>query len=254
MARCSKCGDAVSPLLERSVEAETLDHLAPDDPAAQRSRRDLQRVHRAMRTRSVLLPVVRDAVAAARPAPRLLEIGAGDGTLMLGVARAGAAWPCHVELTLLDRQPLLAPRTVDEYAACGWDARAQVSDVFDWAHDDVQVEASPRWSLIVATLFLHHFEEPALRELLGAVARRCDRFFACEPRRGWIALAGSHLVGALGTNAVTRQDAVLSVHAGFSGRELSGHWPQGARDAWRLREGAVAPFSHCLHAERIGPA
>lgn len=240
--------------LQRRVEAETLDHLAPDDPAARRARRDLQRVHRAMRTRSILLPVVRDAVAAAQGTPRILEIGAGDGTLMLGVARAGAPWRRRVRLTLLDRQALDTARCIDEYAEFGWDARADVADVFEWVRDDAQPEPRQRWSLIVATLFLHHFDDLALRELLAAVAQRCERFFACEPRRGWLALAGSHLVGALGTNWVTRQDAVLSVQAGFSGSELSAHWPPLERAAWRLRERAAAPFSHCLHAERIGSA
>lgn len=240
-------------VLQRHVDAETLDHLAPDDPAAQRSRRDLQRVHRAMGTRRVVLPALRDAVAAATGTPRVLELGAGDGTLLLAAARAGAPWPRAVELTLLDRQPLLSPTSVAGYAQAGWSARAQVVDVADWVHD-AAADALPRWTLIVATLFLHHFDEVALRALLAAVARRCDRFLACEPRRSPVALAGSHLIGALGANAVTRHDAVLSVRAGFAGRELSALWPDAERPRWRLDERAAPPFSHCLHATRDGAA
>jgi hypothetical protein len=237
--------------IERQVEAETLDHLAHDDPTAQRSRRDLQRVHRAMRTRAIVSPVLRDALGATH-APSVLELGAGDGTLLLGVARAGAPWPHGVELTLLDRHPLLSAASIAEYAQVGWTARAQVADVSEWVRDEAAAAAQRRWTLIVATLFLHHFEDAALRELLGAVAERCDRFFACEPRRGYLALAGSHLVGALGANAVTRNDAVLSVRAGFSGHELSALWPESQRSQWRLDESAAPPFSHCLSAERIG--
>ncbi len=40
--------------LPRIVTTETLDVLPPGDPAALRSRRDLRRVHRMMRTRAVL--------------------------------------------------------------------------------------------------------------------------------------------------------------------------------------------------------
>src|SRR6187401_1983154 len=96
--------------LPRVVAAETLDALAPADPAALRSRRDLRRVHRAMGTRAILQRALQGwrfgHDRAARPL-RVLELGAGDGTLLLGVA-AGLArtWP-PVALTLLDRQRLV---------------------------------------------------------------------------------------------------------------------------------------------------
>jgi hypothetical protein len=241
--------------LPRTVTAELLDGLAADDPAALRSRRDLRRVHRAMDTRAIAHRALREMVPERRGAAplRVLELGAGDGTLMLGVARAlGPAWPA-VELTLLDRQALVERATLAAYAALGWSAAVQVMDVLDWAAaEPVSGARGPaRWDLIIANLFLHHFDGARLAALLEAIAMRCDRFFACEPRRGWFALAGSRLVGALGANAVTRQDAVLSVHAGFRDEELMALWP-GPRDAWRVRERAAGLFSHCLQAERRG--
>ena len=42
--------------LPRRVQDELLDGLAATDPVAERSRRDLQRVHRFMRTRTPLVP------------------------------------------------------------------------------------------------------------------------------------------------------------------------------------------------------
>jgi hypothetical protein len=103
--------------------------------------------------------------------------------------------------------------------------------------------------LITTSLFLHHFNDDELDLLLAAAALRCDRFFACEPSRSRLALAGSHLIGAIGANAVTRQDAVLSVHAGFRGDEISARWPH-AGSRWRTRESAAGLFSHCFSAER----
>jgi hypothetical protein len=105
--------------------------------------------------------------------------------------------------------------------------------------------------LITTALFLHHFDAGALDLLLAAAAARCDRFFACEPRRSWAALAGSHLVGAIGANAVTREDAVLSVHAGFRDGEISARWPM-TGGHWQLRESAAGLFSHCFSARRTG--
>jgi HPt (histidine-containing phosphotransfer) domain-containing protein len=237
-------------MMPRVVAAETLDGLAEDDPAALRSRRDLQRVHRAMGTHAIVARALR-ALTASRPAGaplRLLELGAGDGSLMLRVAHAlKGEWPA-VQLTLLDRQNLVNASTVASYATAGWTATSQVLDVFDWVASD----AYWHWDLIVTNLFLHHFDGPALASLLAAIESRTERFFACEPRRARLALAASHLIGVIGAHAVTRQDAVLSVHAGFRATEISALWPGlGAR--WTLNEYPAGLFSHCFSAERMAP-
>jgi len=246
-------------MLQRVVTPEVLDGLAAHDPAAMRSRRDLRRVHRAMRTPSIMLAGLQDMTLWRREvtALRVLELGAGDGSLMLGVAPSLArAWP-RVELTLLDVQALVEPATIRRYAELGWVARAEVADVLDWAATptDPLLKGGPsaRWDVIVANLFLHHFEGTQLASVLGAIAARTDRFFACEPRRAWLALAGSHLVGALGANAVTREDAVLSVHAGWRDNELSALWPAQGEE-WQLDEYAAGLFSHCFRAQRFEPA
>ncbi|MDP2006808.1 MAG: class I SAM-dependent methyltransferase [Rubrivivax sp.] len=242
--------------LPRTVSAETLDHLPADDPHAQRSRRDLVRVHRMMGTRGIvarawqaLWPPQR------RSAPlRVLELGAGDGTLMLAVARQLAASFPLVELTLLDRQDIVSRATLAAYADLGWQVSVEVGDVMDWAAKapkTVPGAAASSWDLIMTTLFLHHFDGADLDTLLMAVAARSQHFFACEPRRDWLALTGSHLIGALGANAVTREDAVLSVHAGFRARELTALWPAPAA-AWQSREYKGGLFGHCFSASRDG--
>ena len=237
-------------LKARVVAAEVLDDLPVDDPAAQRSRRDLQRIHRVMGTRGILLAAfAKPMQATSGDAPlRVLELGAGDGSLLLGVAEALPAQSPErrVDLSLLDRQALVSPATIERYARAGWRATACTVDIETWV---ACASGSSHWDLIVANLFLHHFEAYELAALLAAVAQRCDRFFACEPRRGWAAWAGSHLVGALGANAVTRGDAVLSVRAGFAGRELSSLWPAAAC-GWRLHEFSAAPFTHGFEATR----
>ncbi len=250
-------GHAMGVNLPRTVLPEVLDGLAADDLDAQRSRRDLQRVHRAMGTRAMLLRALRALPLArarsASPVPlRVLELGAGDGSLMLGVARSlQGEWP-PVAITLLDRLPLLTAATAAQYALAGWTATAAVDDALDWARrandERSSGQTAPRFDLIVANLFLHHFQGAELAMLLAAVAGSSEHFVACEPRRAWLAWAGSHLVGALGANAVTREDAVLSVHAGFRGRELQEIWP--APTGWHLSEEGAGLFSHCFVASR----
>jgi hypothetical protein len=230
--------------LARTVLPETLDALPEDAPDAVRSRRDLRRVNRVMRARGVLLRTIDEALAG-RPAPRrIVELGAGDGSLMLALARRLAPrWP-GVRVSLLDRQRVVSPETLAAFGRLGWRAEPLQVDALRWAAE----HGGEREDLALANLFVHHFDAAELRALLAGIAARCDAFVACEPRRGALPLAASRLIGLLGVNAVTRHDAVLSVRAGFRDRELSRAWPEAA--GWRLRERAALPFSHCFAATR----
>jgi SAM-dependent methyltransferase len=234
-------------MLARALEPETLDHLAPDDPVAQRSRRDLRRVNAFMGARRILVRALARAVPSeAAPPLRILELGCGDGRLMLDVARVeGDRWR-GTQLDLLDRQPIVDAATLAAYAAAGWRAQPVVADVLDWA---AAADREPRWDVVVANLFLHHFEDDALRGIFAACARRADALVACEPRRSRFALAASHLIFFLGANAVTRRDGVLSVRAGFIGSELGAQWPASAA-TWQLDEYDDGLFTHCLVARR----
>jgi hypothetical protein len=159
-----------------------------------------------------------------------------------------------VQLSLLDRQNIVTAATLAGFAELGWSVDLEVADVLAWAARPPTAAPglpAPRWDLITTTLFLHHFEGDPLKRLLAAAAARSDRFFACEPSRSPLALAASHLVGAIGANAVTRKDAVLSVHAGFRETEISTNWPQ-AGGRWQVREFAAGLFSHGFSARRTG--
>lgn len=241
--------------IPRTVAPEILDSLSADDPAAIRSRRDLRRIHRVMGTRGIVARALLACGAPCRAATRLriLELGAGDGSLMLDVARQLRwEWPA-VQLTLLDRLNLIDAKTIADYAEIGWRTEVVVADALDWAapHSAARMgeSAAPRWDLIVANLFLHHFDAAPLATLFRAISLRANCFFACEPRRGWLSLGASHLVGVIGAAAVTRSDAVASVHAGFCDQELSALWPAKAPHS-SLDEYSVGPFSHCFYVER----
>jgi hypothetical protein len=97
-------------------------------------------------------------------------------------------------------------------------------------------------TFLVANLFLHPFEGEALRGLLGLIPRQCEGVAACEPRRSAFSLAAARLLGFIGCNRVTRHDAVISVRAGFRGRELTEWW--GDAHDWHLGEGEAGLFSH----------
>ncbi|MEO6081267.1 MAG: methyltransferase domain-containing protein [Steroidobacteraceae bacterium] len=228
----------------RRVDPEILDAIDPADPRAMRSRRDLQRVHRALRTVSILSQAV-ERIRLARPPRSILELGGGDATLLLRFARALQPRWQHVSLTVLDNQDVVRAETSAAYRSLGWDLQLVRQDALQWA---VQPD-SPHYDLCITNLFLHHFDGAALQSLLRATARHCDALIACEPRRSTLAMLGSKAIGLLGTNSITRQDAVTSVIAGFTGRELTRNWPADLQ-GWSCEEYSAFPFVHCFTAAR----
>jgi hypothetical protein len=228
--------------LKRQVLPEHLDLLPIGDPVARRSRRDLQRVHRVMRSLTILRRAV-GSLSMARQPRRILELGAGDGSLMLRFAQSLRPHWRDVEVTFIDRQNLVGAEIRKPLGLLGWDVQVLTMDALDWA----RASSNQQYDLCVTTLFLHHFQFSALEQLLGAIAARCRAFVACEPRRNRFAWIGSHLLGLMGANQVTRADGVTSVVAGFAGHELTTLWPQ-SEESWRLREYFAWPFTHCLVA------
>lgn len=229
----------------RSLSSEILDGLAGDDPQAIRSRQDLRRINLVMRSASIIA----GALGASEGAPkRIIELGAGDGTLMLRLARRYAfAWP-GVHLTLLDRQQLVSAATRDAFRKLGWELDVLQAELADW----MPSRSRPRrehWDICIANLFIHHFDDRQIAALFEAMSACTDLLIACEPRRGHFPLFASRLVGLLGANAVTREDAVLSVRAGFCATELSALWPAAPR--WRLEEEPAGWFSHRFVARRL---
>ncbi|MBI3849354.1 MAG: methyltransferase domain-containing protein [Verrucomicrobia bacterium] len=229
--------------MKRIVEPELLDELPPDDPRAVRSRKDLQRVNRLMRHAEIIAQQLLNTEANAN-CGRLVELGAGDGTLLLSVAQRLSPHRPRADVILVDQQSLVGKETRDAFHALDWELEVVKADVFDWLRSGT----SDRHEAIVANLFLHHFSDKQLSELLRRAAANTKLFVACEPRRTLLPWTVSHLLGLIGCNAVTRHDAVISVRAGFTGNELSTLWPDEAK--WKLSEGATGLFSHLFAASR----
>jgi hypothetical protein len=203
-------------LSSRSLEPEWLDELPATDARAIRSRKDLRRINALMGNARLIARHLGQAT-------RIADLGGGDGTLMDAVA---GKLQRKLDIVSVDRVHGL--------------------DVFEFLrHPGTVLDA------IVANLFLHHLEDRQVKKLFALAAARAPLFIACEPRRSAPALWASRLVGLIGCNDVTRHDSVISVRAGFRGKELSGMWPVVA-GGWILSERAAPPFSHLFVARRDG--
>jgi hypothetical protein len=232
--------------MKRLVEPEWLDELPPNDPGAMRSRHDLYRLNSLMGNLSILASLLQPP-AEGRLGRRIVELGAGDGTFMLRLARRLSPRWKQAHVVLVDGKDAIAHETRAGFAALGWTVEIITADVFDWLRQPMSRPADA----MIANLFLHHFSGLQLSELMKLAAEQTSMFAACEPWRSPVALAFSRMLGVIGCNAVTRHDAVVSVRAGFAGRELSNLWP--SRSQWRLQEGGARMFTHAFVAERILP-
>lgn len=228
--------------LPRIIEPEALDQLPASDPRAIRHRRDLKRINGLILQSGIMAEALAKHWTHGLPRD-LLDLGSGDGTFMLRVARRLAPrWP-GVVLTLLDQQNIVSEETRDAFAALGWTVRAIRGDVFD------QLERMQESSvdIITANLFLHHFSNEQLTRLLTLASRRTRLVVACEPRRSKFALRSSRLLWMIGCSKMAREDATISVRAGFRGKELSTLWP--AQNPWELHEDTAKLFTHCFVAQ-----
>jgi hypothetical protein len=226
--------------MNRIVQPEWLDRLPPDDPRAIHSRRDLRRVNSWMRNHELMATALQNNFQG-HSLQRITELGAGDGNFFLRVVEKISARRPDGEATLIDLKKNVADETLAAFASLGWRAKAVVADVFDWPQIDSDI--------VITNLFLHHFEDAKLAELLGLISRRTKLFIALEPRRAAWPLFCSRLLWAIGCNDVTRHDAAVSVRAGFFGDEISRLWPD--RKNWELTEKRTGVFSHLFIARKI---
>jgi len=228
--------------VKRIVQPEFLDTLPAGDPRAIRSRLDLRRVNGWMGQHAMMAAPLQKALKH-QPPGHIIELGAGDGNFLLRVAqKISPRWPA-VKVALTDLQENVSAETLAAFAALGWPAEAVVADVFDW------LQTFDAGEIVIANLFLHHFEDARLAELFRLISPRAKLFIAAEPRRAPWPLLCSRLLWAIGCNDVTRHDAVVSVRAGFSGEELSALSPD--RQHWRLTEHRAGAFSHLFIAQKI---
>ena len=184
----------------RRLRQEILETLAPDDPAAIRAREELILINHVMGNHRWIAGTLRHHGLAGA---RLIELGAGDGSLSLKLLNEGLceAWQLHgVDL---------APRPG------AWPVEA------GWTQGDLFAQPLPEAEVFLANLFLHHFEDDRLRELGARLPASARLILAAEPeRRRRHALLGRLLCGIAELHPVQHYDMQVSIRAGFRGDEL----------------------------------
>lgn len=206
--------------MRRRVEPEILDSLPADDAEAIRSRRDLRWINAIMGNHRWLMRRIGEL---RRPGCRVLEIGAGDGTLGRGLVKRGLV----EEFTAVD----LAPRPHD------WPSEAQ------WLQQDLLKTELPPSEIVIANLFLHHFEDLSKIRMPD----KCRVLLCAEPARRRVHIWQGKVLGLLPLSPVTRHDMEVSIRAGFLDDELP-HLL--GLDGWRWTVATTLFGSYRLEAHR----
>jgi hypothetical protein len=227
----------------RRVEPELLDQLPADDPRAIRARRDVRRANTLMMNANIIASALMKHSDGQRPRT-IVDLGSGDGHLMLRVAcRLAPHWP-DVTVILQDQQDIASRATRDAFTALRWRVETSATDVFDFLAN----ARSAGIDVVTSNLFLHHFVDEQLARLLAHAAQLARLVVVCEPRRAKFVVRASRLLWVVGFSDVGVHEAVVSARAGFNGKELSALWP--AQGQWELHERAVGLFSHRFIARR----
>lgn len=225
---------------DRRILPEILDGLEPSDRRAMASRRDLRLINWLMGHRRKCRRIFGGLPMPGNSAGiRILEIGAGDGRLLLPAIRGSGVTGT---LLLVDCVDVVPENVRSAWQRLGWELSVRREDVFVALE-----ERETSFDVIFANLFLHHFETDALRRLFRAVARKTSVFVALEPRRDRIGLLGAACLPLLRCHPITRYDARVSVLGGFRGQELSDLWPDAD---WHLKEFRAGLFTHLFIASR----
>lgn len=183
--------------MPRVVQPELLDSLAPDDPAAQRFRRDMRLTNAAMGNHRWIARVL---PGLARSGELALELGAGTGELATLLRARG------VEVDGLDLWP----------APPDWTgARA-------WHRADVLTFPGYRaYPVLVGNMILHQFTDAQLAALGETLRTTARVIVACEPvRRTASRLLYRAIAPLLGASRVSLHDGDVSIVAGFRDGEL----------------------------------
>jgi len=105
-----------------------------------------------------------------------------------------------------------------QWVAC----RGPGGDVLDWAAASVP----GTWDLSWQTCFCTILKACNSMSFLDAIALGSSQFLPASRGVNWLALAGSHLIGTIGANVVTRERCRIKRPSGFNGDEITALWPQ----------------------------
>lgn len=222
-------------------------HERMDDPAIDHADHHqaligLGRINRISNCVGTLWAKVRDELNRAGRPLRLLDVAAGGGDVLVGLAARArrAGLPLHV--FGCDLSPVAVEHARANVRRAGVDATFFVFDVLGSKPLD-------RFDIVINTLFLHHLDPPDVLHALRTLATATGSLLLIDDlRRSRLGLLAARVIPRVLTRSpIVHQDAVLSVMAAFTraefeqmatqaglfGAEIRSHFPWRMLLTWR---------------------
>lgn len=229
---------------QRHIENELMDDpaLAPSAHAA--ALRGLRRINVMSRTAASLWPAITRIATGHATTPSLLDVACGGGDVAVALARRAQAQGMPLDVFGCDMSPV----ALEQATSLAHDAGLSV-EFFRW--DAVNDPLSGHYTIITATLFLHHLTDEQIIALLRRLAAHADHLIVSDLLRGPIGYAlawfGTRL---LSTSRVVHVDGMRSVRAavtmpeakrlaeaaGLHGAHFQRRWPQRFLMTWARRK------------------
>ena len=197
---------------QRARGTELLDSPGADASDAVASYRFMRMVNLLGGARPVKQFVARCAQDNPNRPLHVLDVGAGDGSLARSVCRWASTNNLDLRFTCVD---------MDRSAA----ARAAIilddNDRVRFLHTDVFSLEPDGYDCVTASMFLHHFPDERLSEVVAHLAGLAGGpLLVNDLRRSWATYAAAWML-SLGFAPAVRHDATLSVLRGFRPQELA---------------------------------
>lgn len=205
--------------MQRLLTPELMDDPGIDPVVHAHALRGLARLNRLARSDRIPWKALRRWVdGRARSEPiSVLDIATGSGDVPLGLARRARRASLDLELHGCDISSVALDHARERAQALGMEFTG-------FRQDAIREPFTRRYDVVICNLFLHHLTEADAIRLLEHAAGACSGLLlVCDLRRdvlGWM-LAGafSRLVTR---SRIVHVDALKSVRAGFTPRELDG--------------------------------
>jgi len=160
---------------------------------------------------------------------RIADIGCGSGNMLCRVAEKARQHDIHVELVGFD-----ANSNVVEYAREHCLAYPEIELICENVYDPSF--KNRKFDIILTTLFLHHFKEDALSEMLKGFHQQSNYIIINDLHRHWFAYYSIKWITLLfSKSAMVKNDACLSVWRAFKKDELNSIFKNAGIERFSLR-------------------
>jgi 2-polyprenyl-3-methyl-5-hydroxy-6-metoxy-1,4-benzoquinol methylase len=199
----------------RKIEEELMDDLNSAGTVIETTLRELDIINKYLGgNKATIVPVQKYLRKNPDKETKVLDLGCGSGEILKLIAKWAAREHINVKLIGVDANPNIV-RYAEKHCEEFPNIEFQTVNIFSEEFQSLEAD------IVLCTLFLHHFEDHNLKELLTDLNQRSSLIVINDLHRHWFAYYSiKWLTNTFSNSAMVRNDACLSVERAFSKSDL----------------------------------